>query len=129
MTTRNVPAGISPAPSIAATGDPRPAPPSWPWRRSALLLAGAAQLITISALLGEDPPPVTWASLLLALAPVPLVAAAAFAPGPVSRLAVVVGVLVLVAGTAGAILHTGLFFVPALVVLAVGGLKLWRERS
>jgi hypothetical protein len=44
-------------------------------------------------------------------------------------LAAVVGVLVLVAGIAGAVLHTGLFFVPALVVLAVGGLKLWRERS
>jgi hypothetical protein len=129
MTTQNVPAGISPAPSTAATCDPRPAPPSWAWRRSALLLAGAAQLITISALLGQDPPPVTWASLLLALAPAPLAAAAAFAPGPVNMLAAVVGVLVLVAGIAGAVLHTGLFFVPALVVLAVGGLKLWRERS
>ena len=50
-------------------------------------------------------------------------------PGPVNMLAAVVGVLVLVAGIAGAVLHTGLFFVPALVVLAVGGLKLWRERS
>ena len=37
-------------------------------------------------------------------------------------------VLVLVAGIAGSILHTGLFFAPALVVLAVGGVKLWRER-
>ena len=129
MTTQNVLAGISPAPSTAAAGEPWPAPPSWPWRRSALLLAGAAQLITISALLGQDPPPVTWASLLLALAPAPLAAAAAFAPGPVNMLAAVVGVLVLVAGIAGAVLHTGLFFVPALVVLAVGGLKLWRERS
>jgi len=27
------------------------------------------------------------------------------------------------------ILHTGLFFVPALVVLAVGALKLWPEQS
>ncbi len=129
MTTQNVPAGISPAPSTAAAGEPRPAPPSWAWRRSALLLAGAAQLITISALLGQDPPPVTWASLLLALAPAPLAAAAAFAPGPVNMLAAVVGVLVLAAGIAGAVLHTGLFFVPALVVLAVGGLKLWHERS
>jgi hypothetical protein len=45
-----------------------------------------------------------------------------------------VGVLVLVAGIAGAIVHTGLFFLPALVVLIVGGVKLcvsdperWRE--
>ncbi len=37
--------------------------------------------------------------------------------------------LVLVARIAGAILHTGLFFVPALVMLAVGGVKLWREQS
>jgi len=26
-------------------------------------------------------------------------------------------------------LHAGLFFVPALVILAVGGVKLWREQS
>ena len=38
-----------------------------------------------------------------------------------------VGAQVLVAGIAGGILHIGLFFVPALVVLAVGGVKLWRE--
>jgi hypothetical protein len=108
MTTQNVPAGISPAPT-AAIGELRPARPSWAWRRSALLLAAAAQLITISARLGQDPPPVTWASLLLALAPAPLAAAAAFTPGPVNMLAAVVGVLVLVAGIAGAVLHTGLF--------------------
>ena len=36
------------------------------------------------------------------------------------------GVLILVAGIAGGILHAGLFFVPALVALAVGGgVKLW----
>ena len=131
MTTQNAAADTSPATStpVNAPPVPVPAPPSWAWRRGALLLAGAAQLITISALLGQDPPPVTWASLLLALAPAPLAAAAAFAPGPVNMLAAVVGVLVLVAGIAGAVLHTGLFFVPALVVLAVGAVKLWRERS
>jgi hypothetical protein len=72
---------------------------------------------------------VTWAALLLAIAPAPLAAVAAFAPAPVGRLAAVVGVLVLVAGIAGSIVHTGLFFVPALVVLAVGGVKLRREQS
>ena len=46
-----------------------------------------------------------------------------------NRLAAVIAVLVLVAGIAGSILHTGLFFVPALVVLAVGAVKLWREQS
>jgi hypothetical protein len=53
-----------------------PAPPSWPWRRAALFLAGAAQLITISALVGADPIPATWSSLLLAVAPAPVAAAA-----------------------------------------------------
>jgi hypothetical protein len=105
------------------------APPSWAWRRGALILAGTAQLITISALLSADPLAVTWASLLLAIAPAPLAAAAAFTPAPVNRLAAVIAVLVLVAEIAGAIVHTGLFFVPALVVLAVGSVKLWREQS
>ncbi len=131
MTTQNVPADTSPATSTATPAGPAPvpAPPSWAWRRGALILAGAAQLITISALNSADPLAVTWASLLLAIAPAPLAAAAAFAPAPVNRLAAVIGVLVLVAGIAGAIVHTGLFFVPALVVLAVGGVKLWREQS
>jgi hypothetical protein len=131
MTTQNAPAGTSPATSTAIQTRPAPvpAPPSWAWRRAALFLAGAAQLITISALNSADPLAVTWASLLLAIAPAPLAAAAAFAPAPVNRLAAVIGVLVLVAGMAGSILHTGLFFVPALVVLAVGGVKLWREQS
>ena len=91
--------------------------------------AGAAQLITISALTSADPLAVTWASLLLAIAPAPLAAVAAFAPAPVNGLAAVIAVLVLVAGIVGSILPTGLFFVPALVVLAVGGVKLWREQS
>lgn len=129
--TANAPVGVSPAagtgmlPSAAVAAPP----PSWPWRRAALFLAGAAQLITISLLVGVDPPPVTWASVLLAVAPAPLAAVAAFAPAPVSRLAAVAGVLVLVAGIAGAWSHTGLFFVPALVALAVGAARLWRERS
>jgi hypothetical protein len=105
------------------------APPSWAWRRGALILAGGAQLITISALTSADPLAVTWWSLLLAIAPAPLAAAAAFAPAPLNMLAALAGVLVLAAGIAGGILHIGLFFVPALVVLAIGGVKLWREQS
>jgi hypothetical protein len=130
MTTQSAPADISVATSTSApvSSSPVPAPPSWVWRRGALILAGAAQLITISALTSADPLTVTWASLLLAIAPAPLAAAAAFTPAPVSRLAAVVGVLVLMAGIAGSIVHTGLFFVPALVVLAVGGVKLRREQ-
>ena len=130
MATSNAPADVSPAASTVtpAGAPPAPAPLSWPWRRAALFLAGAAQLITISALVGADPLAVTWWSLLLAIAPAPLAAAAAFAPAPISRLAAAAGLLVLVAGIAGGILHTGLFFVPALAVLAVGTVKLWRER-
>ncbi len=89
----------------------------------------AAQLITISALNGADPLAVTWWSLLQAIAPAPLAAAAAFAAAPVNRLAAVAAVLVLAAGFAGGILHIGLFFVPALVVLAIGGVKVWREQA
>jgi hypothetical protein len=130
MTTHDAPAGPASVTTMSAAASvPVPAPPSWPWRRGALFLAGAAQLITISALTSADPLAVTWSSLLLAIAPAPLAAAAAFAPAPVNGLAAVAGVLVLIALIAGGIVHTGLFFVPALVVLAVGGVKLWREQS
>jgi len=131
MSAPDVPAGILPATStpVSPTAPSVPAPPSWPWRRAALLLAGAAQLITISALVSADPLAVTWWSLLLAIAPAPVAAAAAFAPAPVNRLAGAAGVLILIAGIAGGILHTGLFFVPALVALAVGTVKLWREAA
>jgi hypothetical protein len=131
MTTPAAPADITPAASMPASpaAPPAPAPPSWPWRRAALILAGAAQLITISALVASDYPlAATWWSLLLGIAPAPVAAAAAFAPAPVGRLAAVIGVLILVAGVAGGIVHIGLFFVPALVVLAVGAVKLWREQ-
>jgi hypothetical protein len=61
MTTQNVSADTSAA-AITATSTrpaPVPAPPSWAWRRGALILAGAAQLITISALTSADPLAVT----------------------------------------------------------------------
>jgi hypothetical protein len=98
-----------------------------PWRRGALLLAGAAQLITVGALESADPIPATWAALLLAIAPAPLAALAVFAPVPIARLAAPLTAAVLVAGIAGQVTHTGLFFVPALAVMAVAALKLWRE--
>jgi hypothetical protein len=127
MSIDGAPAARSPQAQPATVVSP--APPSWPWRRAALLLAGAAQLITISALVRADPIPASWSSLLLAAAPAPLAAAAAFAPGPVNLLAAVAGIAVLVVGVAAQVTHTGLFFVPALVVLAVGAVKLWRELS
>ena len=104
-------------------------PASRRWLVGAFLLAGAAQLITISALTSADPAPATWAALLLATAPAPLAALAAFTPAPLARPATVVAAAALVAGIAGTVLHTGLFFAPAVVFLAVGGLKLWQERA
>lgn len=97
MTTGSAPAG-SASETISSS-----APPTWPWRWTALILAVAAQLITISALVSADPIATTWLSVLLAIATASLAAAAAFAPAPVNRLAA--------------------------VVLAVGGVGLWREQS
>jgi hypothetical protein len=99
------------------------------WLRGALLLAGAAQLITISALTSADPEPARWAMLLLAVAPALLAGAAVFAPAPVKLAAVVVAGAAMVAGLVGAATYTGFFFAPAVAALAVGGVKLWRERS
>jgi hypothetical protein len=60
----DTPADVAPRPATGSLPPAVvPAPPSWPWRGAALFLAGAAQLITISALVGVDPPQATWASL------------------------------------------------------------------
>jgi hypothetical protein len=123
LSRADTPAGDTPAAAAALAAG------SWPWRRAALLLAAAAQLITIAALESADPIPVTWAALLLAIAPAPLAALAAFAPAPIARPAALLTVAVLVAGIAGQVTHTGLFFVPALAVMAVAALRLWRERA
>jgi hypothetical protein len=131
MTTENTVADTSSVTTTAAARGTAavPAPPSWAWRRGALILAGAAQLITISALVGADPLATTWSSLLLAIAPAPLAALAAFSPAPANRFAAAVGAAVLVAGIVGEITHTGVLFLPALVVLIVGTVKLWGEHS
>jgi len=57
MTTPDASVDISPAASTAVPADARaaPAPPSRRWLLAALLLAGAAQLIAISALVSVDP--------------------------------------------------------------------------
>jgi hypothetical protein len=124
------PATVTAAGTVSPADVPGPvtAAGSWPWRRGALLLCLAAQLITISALEGADPPPATWAAVLLAVAPAPVAALAAFAPAWFGRLAAVLGVVVLVAGIAGAVTHTGLFFVPALAVMIVAAVRLWRDQ-
>ena len=79
--------------------------------------------------MGADPAPATWSSLLLAVAPAPLAAAAAFAPAPVNLLAAVAGIAVLAVGIVAQATHTGLFFLPALVVPAVAAVKPRRERA
>jgi hypothetical protein len=127
MTVETGPAGTPQAAPVSLWG--RSTPPSWPWRRGALLLAGAAQLITISALVSVDPLGATWWSLLLAIAPAPLVAVAAFGPLPIARVLAWAGAAVILAGLIGGILHTGLFFAPALIVLVVGAVKLSRETA
>src|ERR1700728_2594817 len=68
MTAEYTPADTAPTTSAAPVARQAavPAPPSWAWMRGALILAGAAQLITISAL--------TSAAPLAAIAAVVLVA-------------------------------------------------------
>jgi hypothetical protein len=128
MTIHNAPVSVPVGKGSTTNQTAVAASPGSAWLMGALLLAGAAQLITISALTSADPLAMTWSSLLLAIAPAPLGAAAAFTPAPMNRIAAVVAVLVLIAGIGGAIVHTGLFFIPALAVLAIGGVMLVREQ-
>jgi hypothetical protein len=119
----------SAAGTTAATTAASPArPPSWAWRRSGLLLSGAAQLITISALLGIDAPVLSWARLLLAIAPIPLAVAALLLPAPWRLAAIAAACVALVAGIAGGWLPTGFLFLPAVATMAVAGIKAQRER-
>jgi hypothetical protein len=115
--------------TTAATTDAGPArPPSWAWRRSALLLAGSAQFITISALVSIDAPALSWARLLLAIAPIPLAVAALLLPAPWRLAAIAASCIALVAGIAGGWLPTGFLFLPAVATMAVAGIKAQRER-
>jgi hypothetical protein len=105
------------------------------WLLAGFLLAGAAQLITISALLSADPLAPSWSALLLAIAPVLLAAVAAFAPRALARPAAVAAVVALLVGIVGSLIdwsvtptsHTGPLFVFALAAAAVGGFRLWRR--
>jgi hypothetical protein len=137
MTTQSASAGGPPAEIVtrpaSAISVKRPRSITERWLMAAFLLAGAAQLITIAALLGADPLATSWAALLLAIAPVLLAATAAFGPPSVSRLAAVAAAVAIIAGFAGSLAdwststaHTGVLFIPALVAVVVGGLRLWR---
>lgn len=105
----------------------RAAVPSWPWRRGAMLLAGAASLISVSAMLSADPEPASWPMLLLVIGGVPLAAATAFLPARLARLTGIAAALVLLTGIPGAIGQTGWLFAPALVVTAGAVYRLWRD--
>jgi len=103
------------------------------WLYAAFLLAGAAQLIIISALLSADPLAASWSALLLAIAPVLLTAAAAFTPPRLARPAAAAASVALIVGIAGSLsdwsgssAHTGPLFIPALAAVLVGGFRLWR---
>jgi hypothetical protein len=132
--SRNSPAAettatTAPPDTVPAAGSPpAPVPGSVQWRRAALLLCLAAQLITIAALIGTDPIPASWAALLLAIAPAPLAAATLLVPAPAARMTVVVTGVVVLVGIIGQITHTGLFFVPGLAALVMAALRLWREK-
>jgi hypothetical protein len=121
------PAVSTPALLTSARVAKRAAIPSWPWCRGAMVLSGAAQLITIAALLSADRAPATWSMLLLAIAPAPLAAGTAFLPARLARPTAAAAAIVLLAGIIGAVTHTGLFFVPAFAVMVVAVIKLWRE--
>jgi hypothetical protein len=130
MSTSSSPIGSSPAgsstalPATSALSDVRTSQ----WRRAALLLTGAAQLITIASLTYLLHPGVSWAGLLLAIAPVPLVALTAYAPRPIAKWAVIIPIVVVAAGLAGWITHAGWLFVPALAALIVLCLRLQDSR-
>jgi hypothetical protein len=103
------------------------------WLFAAFLLAGAAQLITIAALLGATPLAASWSALLLAIAPAPLAAAAAFTAPRLARAAAVVAGVAIIVGIVGSLTswsastaHTGVLFFLALAAVVVGGLRLWR---
>jgi hypothetical protein len=104
------------------------------WLFAAFLLAGAAQLITISALLSADPLAASWWALLLAVAPAPLAAAAAFTAPRLARAAVAAAGAAILVGIVGSLTEwstsnarTGVLFFLALAAVVVGGLRLWRH--
>jgi hypothetical protein len=103
------------------------------WLFAAFLLAGAAQLITIAALLGSTPLATSWSALLLAIAPAPLTATAAFTAPRLARLAVAAAGVAIGVGIVGSLIdwsmstaRTGVLFILALAAVVVGGLRLWR---
>ena len=123
MATRQPATASASATSASVTSAVAPSRPllsSRHWRRGAFLLAAAAQLITISALLSVDPLAATWSPLLLAIAPAPLTALAAFTSRAVAIPAALVAAVAILVGVVGGIGRIGSLFIPALIVLVVG---------
>ncbi len=134
MATPSAPAAAS---ATAISAEPERSKPersvTQRWLFAAVLLAGAAQLITISALLSADPLAASWSALLLAIAPALLAAGAAFAPSAAARTAIIAAIVAMIVGLIGSLAswqswtsHPGVLFIPALLALLVGGLRLWR---
>jgi hypothetical protein len=130
--TATQPAGAT-AQSASAISARPPRSVTQRWLFAAFLLAGAAQLITIAALLGADPLATSWSALLLAIAPAPLAAAAAFTGAPLARLAAAAAGIAIIVGIVGSLTEwstssarTGVLFILALAAVVVGGLRLWR---
>jgi hypothetical protein len=128
MTSQPPPTVGASAASASATSAPVPSQSVFSgtsWQRGGFLLAGAAQLITISALLSADPLAATWSALLLAIAPAPLAAVAAFARPGVARLAALAAAVGMLVGIVGGIGRIGTLFIPALIAVVIGGARLW----
>jgi hypothetical protein len=123
------PPDTAPAETSENAQDVASSPASWPWRRAALLLSIAAQLITIAALERRGPHPGYLdggAASDRARAAGP---GGRVRPAPVARMAAPLAVVVLVVGVIGQMTDTGLFFVPALAAMTVAAVRLWRERG
>jgi len=106
----------------------QPVTPTTRWRIGAFLLTGAAQIITIASVTYLLHPRVTWAALLLAIAPAPLAAVTAFGPRPLAKWTAIITALVVIAGLAGWATHAGWLFAPALAALIMVCLRLWGNR-
>jgi hypothetical protein len=127
----------TPVPARTTYVSPFAKPAAYPlisWLTAALVLAIGAQLITISALNSADPLSSTWYSLLLATAPAPvaalplLAASGRLIPPRYLPAMVAADLIVLLVAMISGITHTGLFFLPELIILVLGTARLWRSR-
>ena len=62
---------------------------------------------------------------MLAIAPAPLTALAAVGPRAAARLAAAAAAVAMIVGIVGGIGRVGSLFIPALIAVVVGALRLW----